>query len=104
MSDKKNKTVGKRLRRLRKALGYRHANTFAFFLGIPASRWGNLENGYPLSKDVMFLLMQKVSGLSLDWLFFGKTDGLSVRLGQRLEEFPEDEDGPTSPRRNDTTS
>ena len=102
MSDKKNQTIGRRLRHLRQALNYRHGNTFAAFLGIPATRWNNLENGYPLSKEVAFLLVRKVSGLSLDWLYFGKTDGLSMRLGQRLGEFAGEP--PTSPRRNSTTS
>jgi hypothetical protein len=38
LSDKNNKTSGKRLRHLRKSLGYQHANAFAKFLGIPPSR------------------------------------------------------------------
>ena len=102
MADKKSKTVGRRLRHLRQALNYRHANTFAHFLGIADNRWNNLENGYPLSKEVAFLLVQKVSGLSLDWLYYGRTDGLSKSLGQRLGEFPEE---PLTPsRRNNTTS
>jgi hypothetical protein len=101
MSDKMNKTVGKRLRHMRRALGYRHANMFAAYLGVPPTRWNNLENGFPLSKEISFLLLRKVSGLSLDWLYFGRTDGLSERLGQRLGEFPED--GPTPSRRNNTT-
>ncbi len=87
---------------MRQALGYRHGNTFAAFLGIPSSRWNNLENGFPLSKEVAFLLVRRISGLSLDWLWFGKTDGLSYRIGHRLGEFPERQ--PTPSRRNNTTS
>lgn len=101
MSDKKNVTIGKRLRHLRQMRGYRHGNTFAAFLGIPSTRWNNLENGYPLSKEVAFLLVRKVPGLSLDWLYFGKTDGLSIRLARQLGELPEDL--PASPRRNNNT-
>jgi hypothetical protein len=102
MSDKKTKTVGRRLRHLREALDYQHGNAFARYLGIQDARWYNLENGYPLSKEVAFLLVQKVSGLSLDWLYYGRTDGLSKSLGQRLGEFPE---GPPTPsRRNKSTS
>ena len=86
MADKKNKTVGRRLRHLRKALGYQYGNAFARHLGIMDARWYNLENGYPLSKEIAFLLVQKVSGLSLNWLYFGRTDGLSG-LAQRLGEF-----------------
>jgi transcriptional regulator with XRE-family HTH domain len=102
MSDKKTKTVGRRLRHLRQALNYQYGSTFARHLGITDARWYNLENGYPLSKEVAFLLVQKVSGLSLDWLYFGRTDGLSRSLGQRLGEFPEEP--PTPSRRNNSTS
>lgn len=102
MSDKKNKIVGRRLRHLRRALGYEYASTFARWLGIQDNRWTNLENGFPLSKEIAFLLVRRVSGLSLDWLYFGRTDGLSERLGQKLGEFPEEP--PTPSRRNNTTS
>jgi transcriptional regulator with XRE-family HTH domain len=102
MSDKRDATVGRRLRHLRQALGYRHGNTFAHFLGVPATRWNNLENGFPLSKEVAFLLLRRVSGLSLDWLYLGRTDGLSMRLGRKLGEFTEEP--PTPSRRNNTTS
>ena len=101
MADKKNKTVGRRLRHLRRSLNYQHANTFAHSLGISDNRWRNLENGYPLGKEVAFLLVQKIPGLSLDWLYYGRNEGLSIRLGQRLGEFP---DEPPPSRRNSTTS
>jgi transcriptional regulator with XRE-family HTH domain len=101
MSNKKNRVIGRRLRHLRKSLGYEYANTFARSLGIQDNRWTNLENGFPLSKEIAFLLVRKVSGLSLDWLYYGRTDGLSERLGQRLGEFPVEV--PTPSRRNDNT-
>jgi hypothetical protein len=51
---------------------------------------------------VAFLLLRRVSGLSLDWLYLGRTDGLSMRLGRKLGEFTEEP--PTPSRRNNTTS
>lgn len=102
MSDKKNQIIGRRLRLLRQVKGYRHANAFAAFLGIPPSRWNNLERGYPLSKDIALLLCRRVSGVSLDWLYFGKTDGLSVKLEEKLAGLVEEP--PTPSRRNTTTS
>ena len=101
MSAKKNRTIGNRLRQLRQARGHLHANSFARYLNIPASRWNNLERGFPLSKEVALLLVRKVPGLSLDWLYLGKTDGLSVRLGRALGAIPADEQ---QPARNSTTS
>ena len=102
MSHKNNKIVGRRLRHLRKSLGYEYAKDFAHYLGIQDNRWNNLENGYPLSKEIAFLLRRKVSGLSVEWLWFGNTDGLSQSLGQRLGEFPAAP--PTPSRRNDNTA
>lgn len=102
MSHKKNKVIGRRLRHLRKSLGYEYASTFARSLGIQDNRWTNLENGFPLSKEIAFLLVRKISGLSLDWLYYGKTDGLSERLSQRLGAFPAAAP-PTPSRRNDNT-
>ena len=57
MSDKLNRTIGNRLRRLRVARGYGTANAFARYLDLPPSRWNNLENGFPLSKEVALLLI-----------------------------------------------
>lgn len=76
-----------RLRRLREALNYETSTAFANFLGILPNRYNNFENGLALSREVVFRLVQKVPGLSVDWLWFGKPDGLSVSLAQRLGEL-----------------
>ncbi len=82
-----DETTGWRLRLLRRTLGYEHAKDFAQFLNISDSRWNNLENDYPVRMDVALLLCHRVSGLSLDWIYFGRTDGLSVGLDRRLSKF-----------------
>jgi hypothetical protein len=82
--------VAQRLEQLRLALGYQTAAAFAGYLDISAQRWNNVEGGFPLSKDVAFKLVQKVPGLTLDWLYFGRADGLPVALARRLGEL-----GPT---------
>lgn len=76
-----------RLRRLRRALGFETSTAFAVYLGIGYQRWNAFENGYPLSREVAFLLVKKVSGLSLDWLYFGKTEALPLELARRLGEL-----------------
>jgi len=77
----------RRLKTLREALGYPSASGFANFLGIGATRYGNFENGTPLSREVVFLLVQSVPGLTSDWLYFGKPGGLPVDLARRLGEL-----------------
>jgi transcriptional regulator with XRE-family HTH domain len=77
----------RRLRTLREAHGYPTSNGFAGFLGIGANRYNNFENGVPLSREVVFLLVQSIPGLTSDWLYFGKPDGLPVELARRLGEL-----------------
>jgi transcriptional regulator with XRE-family HTH domain len=77
-----------RLRHLSHALGYGSGAHFARFLGISKGRWNNFERGFPLSRDIIFLLCEKVDGLTSDWLYFGKTAGLPMGLARKLGEAP----------------
>ncbi|MBM7482643.1 hypothetical protein ACVWWI_004044 [Bradyrhizobium sp. USDA 3686] len=54
-------------------------------IGIEVRRWNNFERGMPLSKSVGILLVQNIPGLTLDWLFQGKADGLPLQLRDELE-------------------
>ena len=85
--SKQDDPLAERLSRLRKSLGYETGVAFAAFLGISAQRWNNIEGGYPLSKDMAFKLVQSVPGLTLDWLYFGRADGLPLDLARRLGEL-----------------
>jgi transcriptional regulator with XRE-family HTH domain len=102
MTEKTDTSVGKRMRKLRIALGYKQASTFALSrLGIDANRWTNVERGFPLSKELAFLLVQKIPGLTLKWIYFGRAEtSLSVGLARKLGELGEE---PTPSRRNNTT-
>ena len=76
-----------RLKRLRKAHGFETSTAFAAFLDIGYVRYNAFENGAPLSRDVVFRLVKKISGLSVDWLYFGKTEALPLELARRLGEL-----------------
>jgi transcriptional regulator with XRE-family HTH domain len=76
-----------RLKRLRKAYGFETSSAFAAFLDIGLQRWNAFENGSPLSREVVFLLVRKFAGLTSDWLYFGRTDGLPLEVARRLGEF-----------------
>ena len=82
-----NELVGQRLRRLREAQGYDSQGAFAALLGVSAPRWNQVENGMPMSRDIAFRLVKAVPGLTLDWLYFGKPDGLPLELARRLGEL-----------------
>lgn len=55
-------------------------------MGFEVKRWNNFERGLPLGKEAAFQLVQKIPGLTLDWLFLGKEDGLPVKLQRELLE------------------
>jgi hypothetical protein len=52
---------------------------------VSTSRLGNVTGGSALSRDLAFKLVKKVPGLTLDWLYFGKPDGLPLGLAKRLK-------------------
>ena len=84
----RDETMAERLLKLRIAMGYESQGAFAALLGLSAPRWNNVENGLPMSRDIAFRLVQKCPGLTLDWLYFGKPDGLPVELARRLGALP----------------
>lgn len=81
-------SVAARVKRLRVAMGYESQGAFAALLDLSAPRWNNIEQGLPMSRDIAFRLVRKVPGLTLDWLYFGKPDGLPMELARRLGELP----------------
>jgi hypothetical protein len=80
--------VAERLRRLRLVFAGDNQAAFARWVDVPPSRWNMVEHGAPLSKQLAFQLRRKITGLSLDWLFFGDAGGLSVQLAKRLDLLP----------------
>jgi len=83
---KSNDPIPQRLRAIRIAQGFDQANDFATMLGVTPNRYGNIEAGSSeLSKEIAFLIVEKVPGLTLDWLFLKSRDGLNPALHQRLE-------------------
>jgi hypothetical protein len=81
-----NDGVSRRLRTLRVLKAGDSQTAFAAMMGIEVKRWNNFEHGSPLSKEVALILVRKVSGLTLDWLYLGKEDGLTTKLQRELSE------------------
>jgi hypothetical protein len=77
--------IAKRLRAVRKAFGGENATRFSTEIGISVQRWNNFERGLPLSKEVAITLVRRFPGLTLDWLYLGKRDGLTVEIATRLD-------------------
>jgi transcriptional regulator with XRE-family HTH domain len=88
--------TAQRLKQLRKAMGYTEAAKFARFLGVSKARWSNYENGYPLPREMIFLLCENINWLTSDWLYFGRTGGLP---SDRVAELAGEPNGPATKRR-----
>lgn len=83
-----------RVKRLRLAHDLKTQQAMSDFIGVEFNRWNNVERGLPLSHDLAVRLCQKFPGVTLDWLYFGKADGLPLELARRIGEAPK---GTTAP-------
>lgn len=81
-----NEAVSERLRLLRQVVSGESQTAFSARIGIDPKRWNNFERGMPLSKEVAILLVKKFPDVTLDWIYLGNENGLSVR---RQREFAE---------------
>jgi DNA-binding XRE family transcriptional regulator len=82
-------TVEQRCRRLRIAIeGEKRGSQlrFAKRVGLEMTAWNNAEKGYPLSIRVALKLVHVFHGLSLDWLYLGRAEGLSSKMFDLLGE------------------
>jgi hypothetical protein len=70
---------------LRKAEGDPKPVVWARRVGWSISQLSNYESGVPLSKNAAIGLAVLIPGLTTDWLFLGREQGLSVDLLQRLK-------------------
>jgi hypothetical protein len=80
--------TAQRLRQLQALSGQQTNVGFAKFLGISAPRLNNLLKGAPIGKEVAFTIVQKIPGITLDWIWFGKPDGLPLQLARKLDAVP----------------
>jgi len=53
-------------------------------LGVSNQRWSNVTRGLPLGMDLTRRLVTRFPGLTTDWLWFGRTDGMSVAMAKAL--------------------
>jgi DNA-binding XRE family transcriptional regulator len=77
--------VPTRLREIRRAERIPTAADFAQLLGATPARYGNIEAGaYKLSIAVANAIVEAVPGMTLDWLYYGRSGGLERSLRDRL--------------------
>ena len=78
--------TSKRVILVRKAHGFR-AGEFAKHIGISPSRLANIEMGSPLSHDVAVRIVKAIPGLTLDWLYLNRAEGLTKALSDKLNKY-----------------
>jgi hypothetical protein len=76
--------ISKRLRVLREAEGEDSSSGWAERMGLTVAQYSNYENGYPLPRDPAIVMAREIPGLTTDWLFMGREEGLSFDLRRRL--------------------
>lgn len=74
-----------RLQLLREIVSGENQQEFAERLGIPFKRWNNYERGYPVPRETAFILMDKIKGLSVEWIWFGMTGNLSADFERKIK-------------------
>jgi len=82
-----NSAIAHRLRILRYYAtggGQGSQSRFAVQLGIEPRRWNNFERGFPLPRDMAVRLVRTIPGLTTDWIWLGREDGLPARLQREL--------------------
>ena len=87
--DLDNAAIARRLRILRHLVsggGHGSRAQFAARIGIEYKRWNNFERGFPLPRGMAIHLVRAIDGLTLDWIYLGRQDGMSMRLQRELEE------------------
>jgi transcriptional regulator with XRE-family HTH domain len=89
----------RRLKMLRRIYGMNQTE-FARFVGIAYKKWNHYERGFPVSRESIFILHQKLRGFSADWLWFGveadfeqmleQSEELRAKRRQRTQPRPHD--------------
>jgi hypothetical protein len=77
--------VAARLRHLWRALEYPTSAAFAAAIGASPTRWNNIENSGSLSREIAFKIVQKFPGVTTDYLWFGRMDGMPLQRVRQLE-------------------
>ena len=79
--------VALRLQHLERVLDgddYGATTRFACRIGVQFTTWHNAKNGRGLSQKLLLRLLDRIPGLSADWVLLGRPDGLSHAMFQAL--------------------
>lgn len=84
LPDTSKEAIGSRLVALRMARGWTSA-TIARAIGVSAQRWNNYERGLNVPPPDLLAKLWQISGVSADYVLFGRMDGMSLELIQAIK-------------------
>lgn len=58
---------------------------FAEWVGLQPKRWNNYLRGFPLPHEAALILVTKIPGVTYNWLWHGRLDGMPMALQDELE-------------------
>ena len=87
-----------RMRAIRRYSAYPTPELFCKFLGIERSRLTNIENGFPVSRDMQDRIVAKMPTISRSFLVDGDEDALTGFTLQKLRPLLAEESDTTKPR------
>lgn len=73
-----------RIRLLRDVVAAGSQREMADALEIDMKRWNNYERGYPVPREIAFLLKEKFEGFDISWLWYGEIDKLSPLFRKKV--------------------
>ena len=81
--------MAKRARRIREVVsarfGYSQKEFAEKFLGVDYKLWNHAETGYSLGIKIALAVVNKVPGLTLDYIYRGDVRGMPENLIQELD-------------------
>jgi hypothetical protein len=75
----------KRLRILREIVAGDSQQDFARKIGIELKRWNNYERGYPVPREVAFIIRERLPGMCVTWLWWGDTGNVTKHWLDKIE-------------------
>ena len=76
--------IGQRIVALRTAMGFANAAAFAKAVKISPQSLNNYERGFRRPELEQATKIVKLTGATLDWIYYGERAGLPLQLAERL--------------------
>jgi hypothetical protein len=84
INERESEAIRRRLVVIRTHVSGSNQAAFARTLGISPTRWNNIERGFPLTLNLLFLLTKTVPGLTPEYVTHGSLERMQSILKRQL--------------------